>query len=101
MVEAAEDGRLSPAQLAIVGFSQGACIALEYALRHPGRVGTLIVFTGGLMGLTGDGIDAKWDHAASLHGLRILLTGSDADDWIPEAATRQTAAESCAGWARM
>lgn len=80
--------RLGPEKLAIVGFSQGACIALEYALRHPGRVGTLIVFTGGLMGVPGT---HRIPGLPSLKGLRVLLTGSDADDWIPEASTRETA----------
>ncbi len=87
VTEAAEGGRLTPEHIAIVGFSQGACVALEYALRHPGRVGTLIVFTGGLMGEPG----TPWEASGSLQGLRVLLTGSDADDWIPEAATRETA----------
>ena len=27
----------------------------------------------------------------SLAGLRVLLTGSDADDWVPEEYTRETA----------
>jgi phospholipase/carboxylesterase len=85
--EASEGGRLRPEQIAIVGFSQGACIALEYALRHPGRVRTLIVFTGGLMGEPG----TDWKAAGSLQGIRVLLTGSDADDWIPEDSTRETA----------
>jgi phospholipase/carboxylesterase len=87
--EASEDGRLSPAQIAIVGFSQGACVALEYALRHPGRCGTLIVLTGALMGPPG----TNWQPrvGASFAGLRVLITGSDADDWIPVEATQETA----------
>jgi phospholipase/carboxylesterase len=88
VVEASEDGRLLPAQIAIVGFSQGACIAVEYALRYPGRCGTLVVFTGGLMGPPGTNRQFK---AGSLVGLKVLLTGSDADDWIPEESTRETA----------
>ena len=43
--DAGEDGRLSPGQLFIVGFSQGACIAVEYALRHPGCCGAIVVFS--------------------------------------------------------
>jgi phospholipase/carboxylesterase len=86
--EASEDGRLSPGLIAIVGFSQGACVALEYALRHPGRCGILIVFTGALMGPPG----TDWrSRAGPLAGLRVLLTGSDADDWIPVEATRESA----------
>jgi phospholipase/carboxylesterase len=81
--EASEGGRLKPAQLVIAGFSQGACLALEYALRHPGRVGTLIVLTGALIGTPEPGI--------RLDGLRVLLTGSDVDDWVPEQYVHQTA----------
>lgn len=87
VLDAAEEGRLGAEKLAIIGFSQGACIALEYVLRHSGLVGTLIVFTGGLMGVPGTVRRA----GPSLTGLRVLLTGSDADDWIPEASTRETA----------
>ena len=53
VLEAGEYGRLPPDRLVIVGFSQGASLALEYALRHPTRVGSLIVLTGGLMGVPG------------------------------------------------
>lgn len=86
--EASENGRLGAERIAVVGFSQGACIALEYALRHPGRCGTLIVLTGGLMGPPGTHPRAS---APSLKGLRVLITGSDADEWIPEQSTRETA----------
>jgi phospholipase/carboxylesterase len=80
VLEAAEYGRLAPERLVIVGFSQGASLALEYALRHPTRVGSLIVLTGGLMGTPG----SDWEAIAprSLNGLRMLLTGSDVDEWI-------------------
>lgn len=33
-----------------LGFSQGACLALEYTARHPKRYGGIIAFTGGLIG---------------------------------------------------
>jgi phospholipase/carboxylesterase len=82
-IEASEGGRLGPERLVIAGFSQGACLALEYALRHPGVVGTLIVLTGGLVG-------APSPHVR-LSGLRVLLTGSDIDDWVPERYVLDTA----------
>jgi phospholipase/carboxylesterase len=85
VLEAGENGRLGPEKLVIVGFSQGASLALEYALRHPGCVGSMIVLTGGLMGVPGS--DWKSTAPRSLAGLRMLLTGSDVDDWIPEAST--------------
>jgi phospholipase/carboxylesterase len=89
VLEASENNRLAPERLVIVGFSQGACLALEYALRHPGRVGSLIVFTGALMGVPG----SDWTAGApkSLAGLRVLLTGSDVDDWVPEYNSHEAA----------
>jgi phospholipase/carboxylesterase len=87
--DASEGGRLGPHQLFIVGFSQGACIAVEYALRHPDSCATIVVFSGCLMGPPG----TDWRPAGgkTLRGLRVFLTGSDMDDWIPEERTRQTA----------
>jgi phospholipase/carboxylesterase len=89
VLEAGEHGRLTAERLVIVGFSQGASLALEYALRHPGSVGSMIVLTGGLMGVPGS--DWKSTAPRSLAGLRMLLTGSDVDDWIPEASTHEAA----------
>ena len=88
--EAGEHGRIPPARIVVVGFSQGACLAAEYALRHPGRCGALVMFTGGLIGPPG----TPWrlaPPATTLGGLPVLLTGSDADEWVPEARVRETA----------
>lgn len=89
VLDASEYGRLTPERLVIVGFSQGASLALEYALRHPTRVGSMIVFTGGLMGVPGS--DWKTIAPRSLAGMRMLLTGSDVDEWIPEVSTQEAA----------
>jgi len=85
---ASDQGRLKPDQLAIVGFSQGACLAAEYAVRNPGRVRNIVMFTGSLFGPS----VAHWIRTGrSLHGTRILITGSDVDDWVPEPYVRETA----------
>ena len=86
--EAGEGGRLGPSQIFLVGFSQGACLALEYALRRPGRSGALVVFAGSIFGAPGEVRSFPPDLLA---GLRVLVTGSDSDEWIPEASTRETA----------
>ena len=86
--EASESGRLGPERIALVGFSQGACLAVEYALQRPNRCGALIVLTGALIGPPGH----PWPSSPkTLEGLRVLLTGSDADEWISEEQTRETA----------
>ena len=86
-IEMRDGGRLSPGQLAIVGFSQGACIASEYVLRHPGCCAVLVMFTGGIIG---HDIRRWLVSGVRLDGLRVFLTGSDVDEWIPEARTRLT-----------
>jgi phospholipase/carboxylesterase len=87
--DAEEAGRLGPSQIFIVGFSQGACVAIEYALRHPGCCGAIVVFSGCLMGPPG----TEWRPAgrATLKGLHVFITGSDMDEWIPEQRSRDAA----------
>ena len=63
--EAADD-------VVLIGFSQGACLAVEYALRHPGRCRTVVVFTGGLIGPEG----TRWP-TPNLAGMRVLITGTE------------------------
>jgi predicted esterase len=87
--DASDDGRLAPSRIFIVGFSQGACIAVEYALRHPGCCGAIVVFSGCLMGPPGTVWRAAGD--AALRGLHVFITGSDMDEWIPEERTREAA----------
>jgi phospholipase/carboxylesterase len=85
--EAGEDGRLGPRQIFLVGFSQGACLAIEYALRRPGHCGAIVVLTGGIFGLP----EERRFAPHRLDGLRVFLTGSDSDEWIPLEDTQRTA----------
>jgi len=88
--EVSEGGRLGPEKLVVIGFSQGACVATEYALRHPGKVAAIVVFTGCLMGPPEE--NKEWlSRVGSLKGLKVLITGSDWDEWIDEHHTRATA----------
>lgn len=89
VLDAAEGGRLGPEQLFIVGFSQGACTAAEYALRHPASVAAIVMFTGCMMGPPG--IDRQPPPGQSMRGLNVFLTGSDADEWVTVKDTEATA----------
>jgi predicted esterase len=71
----------------LVGFSQGACLALEWFSRTPDRVGGVIAFTGGLLGPPG----TPWPTSAIAH-TPVLLSTSDIDEWVPLARVRETAA---------
>jgi predicted esterase len=75
-------------RIALIGFSQGACIACEYVRRHPARWGGLIAFTGGLFGPEG----STWDATGQLAGSPVLLTNSDQDEFVPWPRVEETAA---------
>ena len=72
---------------ALLGFSQGACLALEYAARHAQRYGAIIGLSGGLIGPDG----APRDYSGSLAGTPVFLGCSDIDPHIPAARVRETA----------
>jgi len=86
--EASESGRLHAGQVIMMGFSQGACLAVEYTVRNLARSRNIVSLTGGLFGSPG----ALWPaYPRPLSRSRILLTGSDVDDWVPEERVRETA----------
>ncbi|HVY21365.1 MAG TPA: phospholipase [Bauldia sp.] len=72
----------------LIGFSQGACLATEFAARNPRRYGAVIALSGGLIG---DRVDAG-DYAGSLAGTPVFVGCSDADPFIPLARVQESAA---------
>lgn len=71
----------------LAGFSQGACMALEYLLGVPARPAAAAVFTGSVLGIAGAG-EAQPD----FNGLPVLMTGGDGDPWLPVGDLRASAA---------
>jgi predicted esterase len=75
-------------RIALLGFSQGACLALEYTARHPMRYGGVIAFSGGLIG-SGEQSDKKppddklFEYDGDLGGTPVFLGCSDRDSHIP------------------
>jgi phospholipase/carboxylesterase len=63
----------------LLGFSQGACLALEYAARHPRRYGGIAGLSGGLIGPD----DLPRPGSGSLEGTPVFLGCSDSDIHIP------------------
>ena len=78
-VQALEAGGWARDRIAFVGFSQGACVASEYAYRNPARWAGLVAFTGGLVGPAGH----VWAPAGDLEATPVLLTNGDQDPWVP------------------
>lgn len=77
----------APERLALLGFSQGACLALEYAVRHPRRYGALIGLSGGLIGPPG----TLWPSPRELAGTPVFLGCGDPDGHIPADRVRESA----------
>ena len=63
----------------LLGFSQGACLTLEYTVRNPRRFGGVIGFTGGLIGPPG----TSWSPQGSLDETPVFLGSSDPDPHVP------------------
>jgi phospholipase/carboxylesterase len=74
--------------VAIVGFSQGACLATEFVARNAARYGGLVAFTGGLIGPPG----AKFVYSGDLAGTPCFLGAGDRDPHVPWKRVEESAA---------
>jgi predicted esterase len=65
----------------LLGFSQGACLTLEFAARHARRYGAVVGLSGALIGPPG----TPRDYPGSLEGTQVFLGCSDADPHVAAA----------------
>ncbi len=75
-------------RIALLGFSQGACLVTEYAAREGGRFGGVVALSGGLIG---DVVD-RGRYASSLDGTKAFFGCSDVDPYIPVERVKESAA---------
>ena len=87
LVADCETAGLPPERVALAGFSQGACLSVEYAARNARRYGGLVLFSGGLIGPPGK----PREYAGFLAGTPVLLGCSDVDPHIPVERVHETA----------
>src|SRR5918993_2230292 len=78
---------IPPERVALLGFSQGACLALEVAARNPRRYAGVIGFSGGLIGPPG----TSFDYAGSLESTPVFIGSSDVDPHIPKERVEESA----------
>lgn len=78
---------IPPERTIILGFSQGACLSLEFVARNARRYGGLVGLSGGVIGPDG----TPRDYPGSLDGTPVFLGCSDVDPHIPKARVIESA----------
>jgi phospholipase/carboxylesterase len=74
-------------RLILLGFSQGACLALEFAARNARRYGAVVGLSGGLIGPP----DTPRDYAGGFDGTPVFLGCSDVDPYIQKDRVLESA----------
>jgi predicted esterase len=87
LVAQVDEHGIPPERVALMGFSQGACLALEAAARNARRYAGIMGFSGGLIGLPG----TSFDFAGSLESTPVFLGCSDVDPHIPKERVEESA----------
>ena len=80
-----EKSGISREKILLAGFSQGACLALEYAARNPQRYGGIAGLSGGLIG------DVLREYTGSMESTPVFLGCSDVDFHIPKERVLESA----------
>ena len=87
LVERVERAGIARDRIVLLGFSQGGCLAAEFAVRHAARYGGVIVFSGGLIGPPG----TAWSYPGTFDGTPVFMGCSDHDSHVPEERVRESA----------
>jgi predicted esterase len=79
LVKGLEEREVSSERIVLLGFSQGACLTLEHAARHPRRYAAIVGLSGGLIGPPG----TPRAYPGHFGGTPFFLGCSDPDSHIP------------------
>ncbi len=84
----AEAAGVPTARVVLLGFSQGACLTVEFAARHAQHYGAVVGLSGGLIGPEG----MPRDYEGSFEGTPAFLGSSDVDPHVPKRRVDETEA---------
>ena len=87
LVQHLEQQGIPPERVVLMGFSQGACLTLEFAARHARRYAAIGAFSGGLIGPPG----TARAYPGSFDGTPVFIGCSDVDPHIPVERVRESA----------
>ena len=77
---------ISIENVCLLGFSQGACLTLEFAARNAQKYGGIVAFTGGLVG---DKIHTE-NYKGNFEGTPVFIGSSNPDPHVPVQRVRET-----------
>jgi predicted esterase len=80
-----------PERIVLMGFSQGACLALESAARHARKYAGVVALSGALIGPSG----TPRNDQGSFDGMSVFLGCSDVDAHIPLDKVEESADVFC------
>jgi phospholipase/carboxylesterase len=86
VVEQAIADGISEDKIYLLGFSQGACLTLEYIARNAKRFGGAVAFTGGLIG---EELELK-NYTGDFAGTPVLITTGDPDMHVPLSRVKES-----------
>lgn len=78
---------IPPERTVLLGFSQGACLTLEFAARHAERYAGVVALTGGLIGPPG----TPREYPGLFDGTPVFVGCSDRDPHVPEERVHESA----------
>jgi phospholipase/carboxylesterase len=78
---------ISKENIYFLGFSQGACLTLEFVTRHASKYGGVVAFTGGLIG---DKIYTE-NYSGDFLGTPVFIGTSDPDPHVPVERVNESA----------
>jgi predicted esterase len=87
LVEGVGQQGVGPERVVLMGFSQGACLSLEFAARHARRYHAIAGLSGGLIGPPG----TPRNYRGQFDGTPVFLGCSDVDPHIPLERVHETA----------
>ena len=86
MIESLHDQGVHSQRIGLLGFSQGACLTLEFAARHADRYAGVFALSGALIGPPG----TPRNYQGSFAGTPVFLGCSDVDPHIPLERVRES-----------
>ncbi len=87
VVETVVEAGIPREKIILLGFSQGACLTLEFTARNPNRYGGVVALSGGLIG-NGDSLR---DYSGTLENTPVFIGCSDVDFHIPVSRVHDSA----------